>query len=82
MRKSFSKSFKFDKVEESHVITIIDKIQSKSSCGVDGICTKLLKNIKLEISKPLTLIINQSISTGIFPEQLKIAKVIYLYKKR
>ena len=33
------------------------------------------------ILKPLTLIINQSLFTGIFPEKLKIAKVIPLHKK-
>ena len=33
------------------------------------------------ILTPLTTIINQSLSTGIFPDQLKIAKVIPLYKK-
>ena len=31
--------------------------------------------------KPLTLIINQSISTGIFPNKLKLAKIIPVYKK-
>ena len=31
--------------------------------------------------KSLTLIINQSLITGIFPDQLKIAKVVPLYKK-
>ena len=31
--------------------------------------------------KPLTIIINQSLATGIFPDPLKIAKVIPLYKK-
>ena len=39
------------------------------------------KIIKFEICKPLTLIINQTLSTGIFPDTLKIAKVIPLYKK-
>ena len=43
-----------------------------------GISTKLLKAIKQEMCKPLTIIINQS---GIFPDSLKIAKVISLYKK-
>ena len=32
-------------------------------------------------AKPLTIIINQSLKTGIFPEALKIAKVKPLYKK-
>ena len=34
-----------------------------------------------DIARPLTLIINQSLSTGVFPDKLKIAKVIPLYKK-
>ena len=34
-----------------------------------------------EISKPLTIIINQSLKTGIFPDALKVAKVKPLFKK-
>ena len=40
-----------------------------------------LKCIAHEICECLTLIINQSIRTGIFPENLKIAKVVPIYKK-
>ncbi|KAI0214340.1 hypothetical protein LSAT2_000582, partial [Lamellibrachia satsuma] len=60
---------------------ILDSLKHKPSCGNDGISTKLLKAIKQEICKPLTIIINQSLATGIFPDPLKIAKVIPLYKK-
>ena len=42
---------------------------------------KILKHIKEEIHKPLTLIINQSLKMGIFPEKLKISKVIPIFKK-
>ena len=55
--------------------------QFKNSSGKDEISNKLLKSIKDEIAKPLTIIINQSLKTGIFPEALKIAKVKLLYKK-
>ena len=34
-----------------------------------------------EIIKPVTLIMNQYINTGIFPEDMKMAKVILLHKK-
>ena len=34
-----------------------------------------------QIAKPLSLKINQSLCTGIFPKKLKIAKVIPLFKK-
>ena len=43
--------------------------------------TKLLKQISSFISPVLTIITNQSLSTGIFPEKLKIAKVLPLFKK-
>ena len=41
----------------------------------------MLKQIKCEISSSITLIINQSLTTVIFPERIKIAKVIPIYKK-
>ena len=40
-----------------------------------------LKYLKETLLAPITLIIRQVIHTGIFPEQLKIAKVIPIYKK-
>ena len=40
-----------------------------------------MKAIKNEINKPLTLIINQMLESEIFPDSLKIAKIIPLYKK-
>ena len=39
-----------------------------------------MKNTIYHISTPLTHIINLSLMTGVFPEQLKIAKVIPVYK--
>ncbi len=42
---------------------------------------KLLKSIKTVLIKPLTVIINQMLKTGTFPDKFKIAKVINLYKK-
>ena len=41
----------------------------------------LFKLIKNEICESVTLIINQSLTTGIFPNKLKIAKVMPLFKK-
>ena len=42
---------------------------------------KLIKSIKFDILDSLTLIINQSLMSGVFPDKLKLAKVIPLYKK-
>ena len=41
----------------------------------------MLNEIENVVSRSLSIIINQSLCTGIFPDKLKIAKVIPLYKK-
>ena len=69
-------NFKFKLIDIENTVNIIDGLKTKSSCGHDGLSVKMLKQIKYEISSSITLIINQSLTTGIFPERLKIAKVI------
>ena len=56
------------------MLNIIDKLPSKASSGVDGISPILL------ISRPVTLILNQCLTNGIFPDKLKIAKVVPIHK--
>ena len=74
-------SFNFTSVTEDDININILKLNSKMSSGRDGISNTLLKTIMPIISKPLTLIINQMLNTGISPDNLKIAKVVPLYKK-
>ena len=80
--KSKPKSvFGFNSVSTDDVQKIIYKLKKKSSTGHDGISTKLLQRLCPIIAMPLTSIINQSLYTGIFPENLKLAKVLPLFKK-
>ena len=60
---------------------VINSLTNKSSVGIDGISTILLKCIAPSNLKPLTLIINQVMKTGVFPNKMKLAKVIPIYKK-
>ena len=64
----------FEKVSETNVMQIINNLPNKTSCGFDGISTIVMKSIKHVILKSLTLIINQIINKGVFPNKLKIAK--------
>ena len=59
---------------------ILDKLLPKNSCGVDNINNKLLKELKSQLLVPLEQIFNRSLEEGIFPERMKTAKVIPLYK--
>ena len=70
----------FTSVEEQHVLTIINNLKDKSSYGHDGISNNLITWIKDVLIKPLTLLINQMLSSGHFPSQLKISRVIPLFK--
>ena len=73
--------FRFQNVTEDYVGKIISDLSTKDSYGHDDISTKLLKYISNEICKPLTLVVNQCLQTGIFPDNMKLAKVIPIYKK-
>ena len=46
-----------------------------------GISTELLKLVNNDISSCITLIINRSLTTGIFQDKLKIAKVTPVFRK-
>ena len=56
-------------------------LKNKSSTGFDDISMRLIKAIKTEMIPALTCIFIQSLNTGIFPEKIKTAKVIPIYKK-
>lgn len=73
--------FEFSPISEDDVLKYIDSLSTKSSYGYDHISTKLLKSIKTSVAAPLALIINQSFRTGIYPDLLKIAKVVPIPKK-
>ena len=74
-------NFKFSNTNREEVLKIINNFLPKTSTGCDELSMKLLKRIKLIVCDPLALIINQSLNTGIFPKQLKLAKVLPLFKK-
>ena len=81
LRHPTNNVFKFKEINVEKVIKTIDSLKPKTSYSTDRISNKLLKFLKNELAVPLKNIINQSISTGIFPNSLKIAKVTPLYKK-
>ena len=68
-------------VNDEIILNIINKLPNKNSCGYDNLSTKIIKTLKDSLIKPLTLIINQMLNTGVFPSQHKIAKVIPIFKK-
>ena len=71
----------FKCINEEYTIKAIDNLENKNSSGHDGISNKLLKLIKCSLSKSLTIIMNQMITTGIVPDAFKVSKVMPIFKK-
>ena len=66
---------------DNEILNITRCLKNKTSAGSDDITQKLLKTTIFNILTPLSDIINTTLTTGIFPDKLKIAKVIAIHKK-
>ena len=67
-------------IVEMDFIKINDKFSSNKCAGNDNIGNFITKRVANEIAKPLTMLLNLSITTGIVPEKLKIAKLVPIHK--
>ena len=74
-------TFAFRIIDNRYTLKIIKDTKMSMSNGQDGISSELLKLVNDDISSCITLIINQSLTTGIFSDKMKIAKVTPGYKK-
>jgi hypothetical protein len=60
---------------------MIKLMENKNSCGHDLLSNRMIKNEKVWFATTLTTLINESLTEGIFPEVLKKAVVIPIFKK-
>ena len=74
--------FDFSPVTSECIYTFISKSSPKKVTGVDGIPAKIIKSCSKSISEPLAKLINHSFATSAFPNRLKEAQVIPVYKKK
>ena len=74
-------SFSVKETNNSAVHKLIQSLPLNNGSGLDGISCRLLKEAAPIITPLLTFIINLSISSGIFPDDWKIARVSPAYKE-
>ena len=74
-------SFTITPTSKAEIDAIISSLNSNKSTGPNSIPLKILKLTQNEISQHLAHIFNLSFMTGVFPDSLKIAKVIPIHKK-
>ena len=72
--------FVFKETVTSDVLSVLQKIKIKRSSGPDNIPAKLINDAAEELAAPISILINLSFRTGIFPMLEKEAKITPLYK--
>ena len=77
---TYSSSISLNLTTQLEVSDIINSLRSGTAAGYDNIPISALKDSVDLISGPLAHIINLSISSGYFPDNMKIARVIPLFK--
>lgn len=77
---SMKNSMYFDPVSQDEVFETIMTLDAKKAAGSDSIPAKILKVIANELTAPLTELINMIVMTSTYPEQMKYAHVIPLFK--
>ena len=75
-------SFFLSPTNPAEVVEVINKLKPKTSTDYNYISPKILKYNSNAIAEPLAHVINLSFKTGYFPQRLKIAKVIPIYKNK
>ena len=71
----------FEHISEIGIVEIIRSLINKNSSGYDSLSNKMLKREAYAFAKLIKPIINESIDMGIFPECLKTAKLLPVFKK-
>lgn len=73
-------SFFIKPVTEYEIFCKLSRLNPRKAFGPDGLHPRFLKDIAPWITSPLTSIINRSFEKGIVPMQMKIARVVPIYK--
>ena len=63
------------------ILELIDGLNVNKAHGHDGLSIRMLKMCGISISKPLTKIFRNCLTTGYFPQTWKIGNVIPIHKK-
>ena len=76
-----SSSIVLESADECEINVVIDNLNTIKLPGSVNILTGLIKDSKSIISPHLTRIINPSLTSGIYPDLLKVARVTPLHKR-
>ena len=69
-------------ISQDEVKSVLQSLKSGKSSGYDNIINKILKELALQLSKPLCDLFNFSLTKGICPDTWKKTNVSPVFKKR
>ena len=79
LRGDYPNSMVMPIIVNSDTVNAITSLKNKKG-HINEIAVSLIKENKEILAKPLTMLFNQSINTGIFPDRFKLGKLIPIYK--
>ena len=80
VKSRFDRVFSFERINVQEVVNLVKGIDGGKATGLDNIPCKLLKIAADVVAPSLTCIFNQSLLTGIYPSDWKLAKVTPIFK--
>ena len=76
-----NENFKFKEIDQNVVLKILQDTNTSKSAGIDKMSGIFIKDGAEVLAKPLTQLINLSISSLTFPDPCKVAKLKALINK-
>ena len=74
-------NFKFELINESLIVKTLQGLKASKASGLDNISPRMMKDAAVVVAKPLTRIVNESLSQETVPSEWKYAEITPLYKK-
>ena len=78
---SSNNKFIFSSISSSNVFSLLNKLSKSKATGLENISAKLIRECANLISIPLCNIFNNSLSSGLFPDDWNCARVTPLFKQ-
>ena len=79
--KKNEKSAFFKNISSNEIVEIVKDFKNNTSAGADGVDIRVVKGVINYVCDPLSAIFDKCLEFGIFPDKLKVARVVPVFKK-
>ena len=79
---NMKRSIYLNPTSQEEIMNILKLFKPKKSTDCDNISMKLLQDLGHCVSYPISMIVNRSLSEGVVPKSMKVAKVVPIYKSK